>query len=79
MIITKKYLISESVFVTKYALQSLTEHYYQCYPKNIEHKINDLINELDRVLENKHVLPNEDVKEYQLYEKITYEKNKNLK
>lgn len=75
---TKNYLVSESVFVTKYALQSIVEHYYQCYPKQIEQKIYNLINDLDRVLENKHVLPDEDVVKHQLYEKITYEKNNNI-
>lgn len=76
MSIVKEYQVDESVFVTKYVLQSLSEHYFQSYPEYIESKILDLILLLDKELEKNHLYRNYDILSLGLYERIEYEKFK---
>ncbi len=77
----KDYKVNEAVLVTRYVLDSIYQKYYSSYPKEIEKKVVDLINDLRDNLEGQQDIdsPKCDIIDSYYIERIIFDDEENNK
>lgn len=72
----RTYILNESIYVLRHSLEALRDYYYGITPKAIEQKLEQLINELTKMLDYSDEFKNWDIDDYDFYKVIKYKCNK---